>query len=120
MVAKTAVRIESGLDFGRNLLVNFLKGAEKEIKANIYYRMVKEGRCRFGNDYALGLRWLRHLGFEQVSTNPVLAARAYQDEPGLTQIFRNEIREYPNLDKWSSNPPIHAEEIALNDFNHAA
>ncbi len=42
--------------------------------------MVKEGKCKFGNDYALGLRWLRHLGFEQVSTNPVLAARAYQDE----------------------------------------
>jgi hypothetical protein len=113
MVAKTVLQIESGLDFRKNLLVNFLKEAEKEIKGNIYHRIVKEGRCKFGNDYALGLRWLRHLGFEQVSTNPVLAARAYQDEPGLTEIFRNGIREYPNFEKWSSKSPIHAEEITL-------
>ena len=54
--------------------------------------MVKEGRCKFGNDYALGLRWLRHLGFEQVSTNPVLAARAYQDEPALHRAFQEEFK----------------------------
>jgi len=83
MAAKTASRIEGGLDFEKNILVEFLKSVEKEIKGNIYYRMVKEEKCKFGNDYALGLRWLRHLGFEQVSTNPVLAARAYQDDPGL-------------------------------------
>jgi hypothetical protein len=88
MVAKTASRIEGSLDFGKNILGNFLKNAEKQIKGNIYYRLVKEGRCRFGNDYALGLRWLRHLGFEQVSTNPVLAARAYQDNPDLLEIFQ--------------------------------
>jgi hypothetical protein len=113
MVAKASLQIESGLDFRNNLLVDFLKGAEREIKENIYYRMVKEGRCRFGNDYALGLRWLRHLGFEQVSTNPVLAARAYQDEPGLTEIFRHAIREHPDFKKWSFNPSKHAEEITL-------
>jgi len=113
MVAGTAQRIEEGIDFQRNFLVNLLKKAEKEIKRNIYYKMVKDGKCRFGNDYALGLRWLRHLGFEQVSTNPVLAARAYQDEPGLTEIFREELRNHPSFRQWSSKPSKYAEEIAL-------
>jgi hypothetical protein len=113
MAAKTALRIGEGLDFKKKFLVDFLKKAEREIKENIYYRMVKEGRCKFGNDYALGLRWLRHLGYEQVSTNPVLAARAYQDEPGLTEIFRDEVKHHPNFKQWSSNPSKHAEEITL-------
>ena len=59
--------------------------------------MVKAGGCKFGNDYALGLRWLRHLGFEQVSTNPVLAARAYQDEPVLHQIFQGRVQKASGL-----------------------
>ncbi len=75
--------------------------------------MVKEGRCKFGNDYALGLRWLRHLGYEQVSTNPVLAARAYQDEPALTEIFREEVKHHPNFKQWSSKPSKYGEEITL-------
>ena len=91
MVAKTALRIEASLDFEKNIWPAFLKKAEREIKENIYYRMIKEGMCRFGNDYALGLRWLRHLGYEQVSTNPYLAARAYEDEPGLIEMFREEV-----------------------------
>ncbi|MFB3885142.1 MAG: hypothetical protein ACE144_07920 [Thermodesulfobacteriota bacterium] len=111
MVAKTAQRIEAGLK--RKRLVDFLKNAEKELKENIYYKMVKEGRCRFGNDYALGLRWLRHLGFEQVSTNPVLAARAYQDEPGLAERFREEVRSHPSFKEWSAKPSRYAEDIAL-------
>jgi hypothetical protein len=113
MVAQTALRIEAGLDFKKNVLFEFLKKAEKEITGNIYYRMVKEGRCRFGNDYALGLRWLRHLGFEQVSTNPVLAARAYQDEPALTEVFRQEVRSHPSFKQWSGNPSKYGEEITL-------
>jgi len=113
MVAQTALRIEGVLDFKGNLLVDFLKSAEKEIRGNIYYRMVNEGRCKFGNDYALGLRWLRHLGYEQVSTNPVLAARAYQDEPALTEIFRAEVQKHPNFREWSLKPSKYAEEITL-------
>lgn len=113
MVARAASRIEEGIDFRTNLLAPFLKKAETEIKGNIYYRMVKEGCCRFGNDYALGLRWLRHLGYEQVSTNPVLAARAYQDEPELAEIFREEVTRHPSFAQWSSAPALHAEEIAL-------
>jgi hypothetical protein len=113
MVAQTALRIEAGLDFKKSVLVDFLKNAEKEIKGNIYYRMVKEGKCKFGNDYALGLRWLRHLGFEQVSTNPVLAARAYQDEPALTEVFREEVKSHPSFKEWSTQPSKYGEEITL-------
>ena len=114
MAAKTALRVEGGLDFNKNILVDFLKKAEREIKGNIYYRMVKEEKCKFGNDYALGLRWLRHLGFEQVSTNPVLAARAYQDEPGLTETFLRELTHHPNFKDWSTKPSQYAEEITLH------
>ncbi|MBS3906037.1 MAG: hypothetical protein KGZ49_03280 [Syntrophaceae bacterium] len=113
MAAKTALRIEDGIDFKKNLLAQFLKRAENEIRENIYYRMVKDGLCKFGNDYAIGLRWLRHLGFEQVSTNPVLAARAYQDEPSLTALFRDGVKRHPDFKRWSANPSRYGEEITL-------
>jgi hypothetical protein len=113
MVAKTATRLEEGLDFEKKVLTIFLEKAGKEIKGNIYYRMVKEGKCKFGNDYALGLRWLRHLGFEQVSTNPVLAAIAYQDEISLHQAFQDEFKRHPNRKVWSSSLSRHGDEITL-------
>jgi len=113
MVAKTASRIEGCLDVGKNILADFLKRAEEEIKGNIYYRMVKGNKCQFGNDYALGLRWLRHLGFEQVSTNPVLAARAYQDDPDLFDIFLEELKRHPDFQTWSKAPAAHGGEITL-------
>jgi len=113
MVAQTALRIENALNDKKYIFPDFLRKAEEEIKKNVYYRMVKEGKCKFGNDYALGLRWLRHLGFEQVSTNPVLAARAYQDEPELISIFREEARRHPNFKQWCDRPQKKAEEIAL-------
>jgi hypothetical protein len=113
MVAQTALRIENALNDKKHILPDFLRKAGEEIKTNVYYRMVKEGKCKFGNDYALGLRWLRHLGFEQVSTNPVLAARAYQDEPELISIFREEARRHPNFKQWSDRPQKKAEEITL-------
>jgi hypothetical protein len=113
MAAKTAQRIEASLDFQKETLVDFLKKAEREIQENIYYKMVKDGKCKFGNDYALGLRWLRHLGFEQVSTNPVLAARAYQDEPDLAETFAEEVKAHPSFRQWSAKPSQYAEDIAL-------
>lgn len=113
MVAKTAYRIEEGIDFKKGLFAQFLTGAQREIQENIYYRMVKDGFCKFGNDYAIGLRWLRHLGFEQVSTNPVLAARAYQDEPALTALFQNEVKRHPDYRRWSANPSRYGDEITL-------
>lgn len=113
MAAKAALRMEQALDFGKPVLLAFLDKAHAEIEANIYTRMVREGRCRFGNDYALGLRWLRHLGFEQVSTNPVLAALAYSDDPSLAQTFQSEVKFDPRFDAWKAAPEKFGDEIAL-------
>ena len=113
MVAKTAARIEQALDFRQPILGFFLDRCQAEIEANVYTRMVAEGYCRFGNDYALGLRWLRHLGFEQVSTNPVLAALAYKDDPALNQIFQAEVSSHRKYAEWRAAPEAFADEIAL-------
>jgi hypothetical protein len=113
MVAHTAARIAQGLDFDRPVLLAFLDRARAEIEDNVYTRMVRAGACRFGNDYALGLRWLRHLGFEQVSTNPVLAALAYKDDPGLGRTFQAEVRMHPKFEEWRKDPERHADAIAL-------
>jgi hypothetical protein len=113
MAAKTALRIEQALDFGKPVMLTLVEKAQEEIDGNIYTRMVREGRCRFGNDYALGLRWLRHLGFEQVSTNPVLAALAYSDDPSLAQTFRAEVQFHPKFGAWKAAPEKCGDEIAL-------
>ena len=113
MAAKAALRIEQALDFGKPILLPFLDKVHAEIEANIYTRMVREGRCRFGNDYALGLRWLRHLGFEQVSTNPVLAALAYSDDPSLAQALKDEVTFHPKFAAWKAAPEKFGDEIAL-------
>jgi hypothetical protein len=113
MVAQSAARIEKALDFEKPVLLAFLDAAFSEISHNIYTRLVREGTCRFGNDYALGLRWLRHLGFEQVSTNPVLAALAYQDDPGLRGIFQADVKTHPMFAAWSRAPQQSADAIAL-------
>lgn len=113
MAAKAAVRIEQGLDLSKPFLLAFLDKVRAEIEANVYTRMVREGLCRFGNDYALGLRWLRHLGFEQVSTNPVLAALAYSDDPSLAQSFQTDVRFHPKCAEWKASPDKYGDEIAL-------
>ncbi len=113
MVAKTAVRIEQALDFTPPFLNAFLDACWNEIDNNIYFQMVCQGYCRFGNDYALGLRWLRHLGFEQVSTNPVLAALAYKDDPELSRIFQDEVKSHRRFAEWKAAPDKFADEIAL-------
>ena len=118
MVAKMAESIERGLkDDG--LMSSFLAAARKEIQGNIYYRMTIEGMCKFGNDYAIGLRPLRHLGFVQVSTNPVLAAIAYDDDPSLWEGFKGEslckdfrtvVKEHP---EWLEGPEKYGDEITM-------
>ena len=113
MQAHIASEMEEGLFRQGQVVLSFLKRAEEAIKDNIYYWLVKRGKCRFGNDYALGLRWLRHLGYEQVSTNPVLAARAYQDDPRLSQIFQEEVKGHPRYPVWHQDPTRHGDEIAL-------
>jgi hypothetical protein len=80
MVAHVAEEIEENLD-NQSIFKSFLKSAKQQIQENIYFKLSSAGMSKFGNDYALGLRWLRHLGFVQVSTNPSLAAISYDDDP---------------------------------------
>jgi hypothetical protein len=100
------------------LMESFLYSAKRQIQSNIYYRLSRLNMCKFGNDYAAGLRWLRHLGYVQVSTNPVLAAAAYEDDPSLWDGYRGEdlcpdfkaaIKDEEELLK---NPSAHGDELA--------
>jgi len=94
MVAIMGENVEKKLD-ERKIMLSFLDALKEEIQGNIYYVMSKRGMCRFGNDYALGLRWLRRLGYVQVSTNPVLAAIAYRDDPSLWGKFEGYLKKNP-------------------------
>ena len=117
MVARIAEEISDKIDPDR-VTSSFLEASEEQIRGNIYYRMAEAGLCKFGNDYALGLRWLRHLGFVQVSTNPVLAAIAYDDDPSLWEGYKGEslcpdfrslVEKHP---EWFRDPESHGDEIA--------
>jgi hypothetical protein len=116
MVAHTAEEINKHLNM-EAIMESFLKLANRQIQENVYYKIGAAGMCKFGNDYALGLRWLRHLGFVQVSTNPSLAAIAYDDDPSQWQGYRGEnlcpdfktiAREHPEL---LMNPEDKADEL---------
>lgn len=116
MVAHTAKEMEGDIKRS-DLMGSFLNSAKNHIQSNVYYRLGKLGICKFGNDYAVGLRWLRHLGFVQVSTNPVLAAAAYEDDPSLWEGYRGEdlcpdfkaaIESHGELLK---NPSLHGDEL---------
>ena len=109
MVAKMGEEIKTGLTQGK-LASSFIAAAEKVLQGNIYYQMVTRGLCKFGNDYAIGLRWLRHLGYVQVSTNPVLAARAYDDDPSLWEGLRTIAKEHQ---EWFKDPECFKDEIAM-------
>jgi hypothetical protein len=109
MVAKMGEEIERGL-VKEKLASGFVSAAKRTIQGNIYYRIVMERLCKFGNDYAIGLRWLRHLGFVQVSTNPVLAARAYEDDPTLWNAFKEVVKKHQ---EWFDDPKGFGDEIAM-------
>jgi len=109
MVAYMGERIEESLD-RENLAESFLEAVKREIRSNVYYVMSKLGMCRFGNDYAIGLRWLRRLGYVQVSTNPVLAAIAYRDDPSLWGRFKEYLKRHPEL---LEDPEAKADELAM-------
>jgi hypothetical protein len=79
-------------------------------RQTVYWKMVEEGYCKFGNDYARGLETLRHLGFSQVSTNPVLAAKAFDEDPDLVRRLGEEIDRNPD---WKQNPRAHGDEIVI-------
>ncbi|MFQ6094800.1 MAG: transaldolase family protein [Candidatus Bathyarchaeia archaeon] len=117
MAAHVAGEIEKGIDEG-NIMESFLNSAREQIQKNLYYKLGEAGMCKFGNDYALGLRWLRHLGFVQVSTNPSLAAIAYIDDPSQWEGYRGEnlcpdfktiSKEHP---EWFENPEAYGDEMA--------
>lgn len=109
MVAKMGEEIERELR-EESLTASFVSAAKGVIQGNVYYQMTMKGMCKFGNDYALGLRWLRHLGYVQVSTNPVLAARAYDDDPRLWEDFKEVAKEHK---EWFNHPEAFGDEIAM-------
>ncbi len=104
-----AERIEPDLD-ADNPGSSFLKLLKKHVRGGVYWRMIGEGYCKFGNDFARGLEYLRHYGFCQVSTNPVLAARAFDEDPTLTDELKEEIDKHED---WKRDPEAHADEIAM-------
>ncbi|MEZ0345759.1 MAG: transaldolase family protein [Infirmifilum sp.] len=91
-------------------LSSFLSAMRRILEENAYYKMTLSGLCRFGNDYALGLRWLRRLGFVQVSTNPVLAAEAYKDDPSLWDNYLEYVQRHLEL---AENPGGNADLLAM-------
>jgi transaldolase len=114
MVSWIAVEIEKELREDC-LVKSYVKAIKTVLRKNFYYVAYKSGFCKFGNDYALGLRWLRHLGYVQVSTNPVLAAIAYDDDPSLFESFKEYTREKLSEDhpEWFRNPEKYVDDMAM-------
>lgn len=114
MVAVIGRSVEARLD-SKCWVVSFLKAMKEEIEGNVYYKMSRLGMCRFGNDYALGLRWLRRLGYVQVSTNPTLAAIAYDDDPSLWDVFRRVLKDEvaKTNPEWLKDPDKYCDELAM-------
>jgi Transaldolase/Fructose-6-phosphate aldolase len=104
-----AERIELRLD-SRDPGMSFLRLFKDHLRGDVYWRMIGESYAKFGNDYARGLEYLRHLGFCQVSTNPVLAAKAFDENPKLTEELKIEIRKHQ---EWINDPEAHADAMAL-------
>jgi transaldolase len=104
-----AERIEEKLDLA-NPGVSFLQLLKPLIHEGIYFRMIGEGYGKFGNDFARGLEYLRHFGFCQVSTNPVLAAKAFDEDPKLTDELKYEIAKHA---EWRREPEANGDAMAL-------
>jgi hypothetical protein len=89
---------------------HFIDAFAQVARDTVYWKMVNGKFCKFGNDYARGLETLRHLGFSQVSTNPVLAAKAFEEDPELVKKLRKEISENSS---WRQDPQKYAHEIVM-------
>lgn len=89
---------------------SFLTLLKQQMRGGVYWRMVGEDYCKFGNDFARGLEYLRHYGFCQVSTNPVLAAKAFDEDGSLAEQLKSEIE---NHEEWKRDPEAHADDIAM-------
>ncbi len=109
MVAKIAENIERELD-AEHMAESFILAAKKAIENNVYHKMRLLGMSKFGNDSATGLRFVRHLDFIQVSSNPVIASRAYEEFPKLWDEFREIVDLSP---EWRANPEKYGDEIVL-------
>jgi hypothetical protein len=109
MMAKIADEVEAKIDHSSPVL-SFLQSTRTALRETVYYKISARGMCKLGNDYAIGLRWLRHLGFVQVSTNPVLAAKAYDDDPSLWDEFGKVVQQHK---EWSGSPEECGDEIAM-------
>jgi transaldolase len=108
MLAKIAEHIETELAED-NLMESFLSAMRRAIQQNVYYRLVMRHISKIGNDSATGLRRMRHLGAVQVSSNPVIAPRAYEEFPSLWDEFKEVIKAHPH---WFRDPEKHDDEIA--------
>ena len=104
-----AERIESNLDAG-NPARSFLELLKTNMRGGVYWQMIGENVCKFGNDFARGLEYLRHYGFCQVSTNPVLAAKAFDEDPSLDDELKAEIARH---DEWKADPEKYADDIVM-------
>ena len=109
MVAEMAHEIGKELKDG-DLLASFLLAARRQMHENVYSRIVDRGLSKIGNDSATGLRWLRHLGAVQVSSSPVIAARAFEETPELWKRFEALAAAHP---EWIREPEGFADEIAM-------
>ncbi len=104
-----AERIESNLD-ANNPARSFLELLKTNMRGGVYWQMIGENICKFGNDFARGLEYLRHYGFCQVSTNPVLAAKAFDEDPTLDDELKAEIARH---DEWKADPEKYADDIVM-------
>jgi hypothetical protein len=104
-----AERIESNLD-ADNPARSFLELLKTNMRGGVYWQMIGEDICKFGNDFARGLEYLRHYGFCQVSTNPVLAAKAFDEDPSLDDELKAEIARH---DEWKTDPEKYADDIVM-------
>jgi hypothetical protein len=104
-----AERIESDLNQARPGR-SFLTLLKRQMRSGVYWKMIGEDYCKFGNDFARGLEYLRHYGFCQVSTNPVLAAKAFDEDGTLAEQLKGEVDKH---DSWKQDPEAHADEIAM-------
>ncbi|MBD3185099.1 hypothetical protein GF312_22650 [Candidatus Poribacteria bacterium] len=109
LTALLAERIEPDL-YTDNAGRSFLMLLKKNMRSGVYWEMIGDGYCKFGNDFARGLEYLRHYGFCQVSTNPVLAAKAFDEDVSLIDELKEEIDKH---DDWKQNPEDHANEITM-------
>ncbi len=89
---------------------HFIDAFAQVARDTVYWKMVDGKFCKFGNDYARGLETLRHLGFSQVSTNPVLAAKAFDEDPALVKKLEKEISENSS---WKQDPERYGHDIVM-------